>query len=94
MARHRGDQPATAPAGARRVLFIVLADWAEHLVLAYQIWVLDRPRPAARGALGQFFPWLVTSEWLHYGYAPVMIIGPVLLRPGFVGRAPGVWGTR
>jgi hypothetical protein len=73
-------------------LFIVLAHWAEHLVQAYQIWVLDRPRPAARGALGQFFPWLFTSEWLHYGYALVMIIGLVLLRPGFVGRAR-VWWT-
>ena len=73
-------------------LFIVLAHWVEHLVQAYQVWVLDWPRPAARGALGQLFPWLATSEWLHYGYALVMIVGLVLLRPGFVGRAR-VWWT-
>jgi hypothetical protein len=73
-------------------LFIVLAHWAEHLAQAYQVWVLDWPRPAARGALGQFFPWLSTSEWLHYWYALVMIVGLVLLRPGFVGRAR-VWWT-
>jgi hypothetical protein len=72
-------------------LFIVVAHWAEHLAQAYQVWVLDRPRPAARGALGQFFPWLSTSEWLHYWYALVMIIGLVLLRPGFVGRARAWW---
>jgi hypothetical protein len=72
-------------------LFIVVAHWAEHLAQAYQVWVLDRPRPASRGALGQIFPWLATSEWLHYGYALVMIIGLVLLRPGFVGRARAWW---
>jgi hypothetical protein len=70
---------------------IVLAHWAEHLVQAYQVWVLDRPRPAARGVLGQIFPWLVTSEWLHYGYAIVMLVGLFLLRPGFVGRARTWW---
>ena len=72
-------------------MFIVLAHWAEHLVQAYQVWVLDWPRPAARGALGQVFPWLATSEWLHYWYALVMIAALILLRPGFVGRARGWW---
>jgi hypothetical protein len=72
-------------------MFIVLAHWAEHLVQAYQVWVLDWPRPAARGALGQVFPWLAMSEWLHYWYALVMIVGLVLLRPGFVGRARFWW---
>jgi hypothetical protein len=70
---------------------VVLAHWAEHLVQAYQIWALGRPRPAARGVLGQFFPWLVSSEWLHYGYALVMLVGLFLLRPGFVGRARTWW---
>jgi hypothetical protein len=73
-------------------LFIVLAHWAEHLVQAYQIWVMNRPRPAARGVLGQWFPWLVSSEWLHYGYAIVMLGGLFLLLPGFVGQAR-IWWT-
>jgi hypothetical protein len=72
-------------------MVIVLAHWAEHLVQAYQVWVLDRPRPAARGVLGQVFPWLVTSEWLHYWYAIVMLVGMFLLRPGFAGRARAWW---
>jgi hypothetical protein len=72
-------------------MIIVLAHWAEHVAQAYQVWVLDRPRPAARGVLGQIFPWLVTSEWLHYGYAIVMLAGLILLRPGFVGRARTWW---
>ncbi|HEY8113266.1 MAG TPA: hypothetical protein VII16_10425 [Actinomycetes bacterium] len=37
---------------------------------------------------------LFTPEWLHYGYALVMIMGLVLLRPGFVDRALEDWGTR
>jgi hypothetical protein len=72
-------------------LVVVLAHWAEHLVQAYQIWVLGHPRPQARGILGQVFPWLVTSEWLHYGYALVMLAGLFLLRPGFRGRARTWW---
>jgi hypothetical protein len=72
-------------------MVVVLAHWAEHLVQAYQVWVLDLPRPAARGVLGQVFPWLVTSEWLHYAYAIVMLVGLFLLRPGFVGAARTWW---
>ncbi|GAB3516268.1 hypothetical protein GCM10027575_37490 [Phytohabitans suffuscus] len=72
-------------------MFIVVAHWAEHLVQAYQIWVLGRPRPQARGVLGQWFPWLVSSEALHYGYAIVMLAALFLLRPGFAGRARTWW---
>ena len=72
-------------------MFVVLAHWAEHLTQAYQIWVLGWPRPQSRGVLGQYFPWLVSSEWLHYGYAIVMLIGLFLLRPGFAGRARTWW---
>ncbi|MFI9639046.1 hypothetical protein ACIG87_03115 [Micromonospora sp. NPDC051925] len=72
-------------------LIVVLAHWAEHLVQAYQIWVLGMPRPKARGVLGQFYPWLVSSEWLHYGYAIVMLVFLFALRRGFVGRARTWW---
>src|SRR5678810_108631 len=58
-------------------MFVVLAHWAEHLAQAYQIYVLGWARPKAGGFLGLFYPWLVSSELLHYGYAIVMLIGPV-----------------
>jgi hypothetical protein len=74
-------------------MFIVLAHWAEHLTQAFQIWVLDWPRPKAGGVLGVWFPWLVTSEWLHYGYAIVMLVGLIVLRPGFTGRARTWWSV-
>jgi hypothetical protein len=72
-------------------MFITVAHWAEHLTQAYQIWVLGWARPQARGVLGQFYPWLVSSEWMHYAYAIVMLTGLFLLRPGFVGRARIWW---
>ncbi|MFI6498775.1 hypothetical protein [Nonomuraea typhae] len=72
-------------------LIVVLAHWAEHIVQAVQIWVLGWPAPQARGVLGQFFPWLVTSEALHYGYALVMLAALWVLRKGFTGRARGWW---
>lgn len=72
-------------------MVIVLGHWAEHLVQAYQVWVLDWPRPHAGGLLGLAFPALVTSEWLHYWYAVLMLAALVMLRHGFVGRARGWW---
>ncbi|MBL6279656.1 hypothetical protein JMF97_26220 [Micromonospora fiedleri] len=94
-AARRGVIGAINEAHHRAVLglymVIVLAHWAEHLVQAYQIWVLGWARPQARGVLGMPFPWLVSSEWLHYGYAIVMLIGLFALRPGFVGRARTWW---
>ena len=71
--------------------FIVLAHWAEHLTQAYQIYVLGWPRPKAGGFLGLFFPWLVSSEVLHYGYAIVMLVGLWMLRKGFTGTSRTWW---
>lgn len=34
---------------------------------------------------------VITSEWLHYGYALVMLAGLFVLRKGFVGRARTWW---
>jgi hypothetical protein len=75
----------------RIFLIIVLAHWVEHVMQAIQVYALGWPRPQANGALGMVFPWLVTSEWLHYIYAFVMLIGLFVLRPAFVGRARRWW---
>jgi hypothetical protein len=64
---------------------IVLAHWAEHVAQAIQVFVLGWDRPDAGGVLGLLWPWLVKSEWLHYGYAVVMLIGIWL--PAFGGIA-------
>lgn len=71
-------------------LVLVLAHWAEHITQAVQVYVLGWPVPDARGVLGMPFPWLVESEWLHYGYAIGMLLGFALLRHGFTGRS-GTW---
>ena len=71
--------------GLRVFMVIVLAHWVEHLLQAVQIYVLGWPVPGARGALGLFFPSLITSELLHYGYALVMLAGLWMLRQGFTG---------
>ena len=73
-------------------MFIVLAHWAEHLAQAWQVYVLGWPRPKAGGFLGLFYPWLVSSESLHYGYAIVMLIGIWVLRKGFTGTSRVVDG--
>ncbi|MGW0392209.1 hypothetical protein ACWDYJ_15220 [Streptomyces sp. NPDC003042] len=75
----------------RAFLVIVLAHWAEHLAQAAQIYILGWPLPEARGVLGMPFPWLVKSEWMHYGYALLMLVGFLLLRRGFTGRSRTWW---
>jgi len=75
----------------RTFTLIVLAHWAEHLVQAYQVYVLRWPLHHARGVLGQVFPWLVHSEVLHYGYAVIMLASIWALLPGFVGRSRTWW---
>jgi hypothetical protein len=79
--------------GLQVFTLIVLAHWAEHLMQAAQIYVLGWPVPQSRGVLGHFYPWLVTSEALHYGYALVMLFGLWLFRPGFTGRLDQRWWT-
>ncbi|GAB1511502.1 hypothetical protein [Actinophytocola sp. KF-1] len=74
-------------------MVVVLAHWAEHLAQAFQIYVLGWPRPQAGGVLGLFYPWLVKSEWLHYGFAVVMLVGFVTLRHGFTGRSRTWWNA-
>jgi hypothetical protein len=70
---------------------IVVLHWLEHLVQAFQIWALDMKRPEARGVLGQWFPWIIKTEWLHYGFAVVMLAGLAFLLPGFTGRGKAFW---
>jgi hypothetical protein len=77
----------------RLFMVIVLAHWAEHLVQAVQIYALGWPVPEARGLLGLYYPWLISSETLHYGYALVMLAGLWLLRPGFTGVLDRRWWT-
>jgi hypothetical protein len=70
---------------------ITLAHWAEHLVQAFQVYVLGWPLPQARGVLGMPFPWLVKSEFMHYLYAIVMLVALWVLRKGFTGRSYVWW---
>lgn len=84
-------------AGRHRValyafLLIVIAHWVEHITQAVQIYALGWPVPQAKGALGLWLPWLVTSEVMHYGFALVMLVALFALRKGFTGRARTWWG--
>ena len=72
---------------------IVVGHWVEHAMQAYQVYGLKQSRPHAHGAIGMLFPWLVTSEWLHYGYVAGILAGLALLRPGFSGRARVCWNV-
>ena len=72
-------------------MLIVLGHWAEHLAQAVQIYALGWPRPQAGGVIGLWYPWMVGSEVLHYGYAVVMLVGLWMLRKGFTGLSRKWW---
>ena len=72
-------------------MVVVLAHWVEHLVQAYQIFVLHWTRPVSLGAVGLVFPWLVSTEILHSGYALFMLAGLFMLRPAFSGVSRVWW---
>jgi len=77
--------------GLQIFMLVVLAHWAEHLAQAWQIYVMGWPRPRANGVLGLWYPWLIKSELMHYGYALVMLIGIWIFRKGFVGTSRKWW---
>ncbi len=72
-------------------MVIVLGHWAEHLAQAYQLYVLQWPVPQSLGVMGLWFPELMRTEILHYGYAVVMLVVLWALRSGFVGRSYKWW---
>jgi hypothetical protein len=70
---------------------LMLAHWLEHIVQAYQVYVLGYERHDAMGLLGQIYPWLVHSEWMHFGYAAMTYLGLLLLRASFRNSALVWW---
>lgn len=70
---------------------IVLAHWVEHILQAAEVFLLGWSRPDAGGALGLLWPWLTSSESLHYAYALIMLGGLAILRTGFTGSARTWW---
>jgi hypothetical protein len=79
--------------GLQAFMLVVLGHWGEHLFQAYQIYVMNWPRPRANGMLGMLYPGLIKSETLHYGYALVMLIGIWIFRKGFTGVSHTWWMT-
>lgn len=73
--------------------FLMLAHWLEHIFQTFQVYVLHYKRHDACGMLGQAYPWLVRSEWLHFGFAVLTMVGIVLLRYGFYKKALAYWDS-
>lgn len=72
-------------------MVVILAHISEHICQVFQLWVLGWKRPECLGLLGLWQPWLMKSEWLHYGHALFMLVGLALLRPAIVGTARIWW---
>lgn len=72
-------------------MVVVFAHLAEHVVQIIQIHLLGWAVADSRGVLGQWYPWMVESEVLHYAYALVMLAGLWLLRRGFAGQSRMWW---
>src|SRR5690242_12602702 len=71
---------------------LVSAHMFEHIAQAVQVFVLGWPRSQSLGLVGLIWPWLIQSEWLHYGDVTATLVGICLFRPSFTGEA-GRWWT-
>jgi hypothetical protein len=72
-------------------MIVVLAHLSEHLIQGVQLWVLHWPRPQCMGILGLMYPWLMKTEWLHYGHALFMLLGLAVLRPAITSGLALFW---
>jgi hypothetical protein len=72
-------------------MIVVLAHLSEHIIQVIQLWVLHWPRPHCMGILGLKYPWLMKTEWLHYGHALFMLLGLAALRPAITIRQALLW---
>jgi hypothetical protein len=70
---------------------IILLHLSEHIFQAFQFYVLHWSRPQSLGFLGLFYPWLIHSEWLHYGHALFMLVGIAVFMPSMDGKARFWW---
>jgi hypothetical protein len=70
---------------------IVLSHFAEHVTQIIQVYILHWERKQSLGLLGLWQPWLLHSEWLHYGHALFMLIGLYLLSFSVVSKAKWWW---
>ncbi len=70
---------------------IVVIHSLEHVLQAYQVYVLKMVPAEALGLLGFVFPALVKAEVLHFTYAVFQLGGLLLLAPAFVGRGRTWW---
>lgn len=59
----------------RLFLVIVWLHFAEHIAQLFQLYVLGWARINSMGLIGLWQPTLMRSEWLHYLYALIMLIG-------------------
>jgi len=71
--------------------FVMIGHWAEHIAQIWQIHVQGIPPHCAFGMLGKYWPALVTTEWMHFGYAVLTMAGLVFLKYGFSGTARTWW---
>ena len=74
-------------------LALVALHFAEHIAQLAQVYFFGWSPRAAGGLLGEWFPGLASSEWLHTGYNSLQLTGLILLLPGFRGRARFWWAT-
>lgn len=77
--------------GVWAYVILVVFHQLEHIVQAFQVFVLRMPRPQSLGLLGFVFPALVRTEILHFAFAVFTLAGLLLLYPAFRGRARLWW---
>ena len=72
-------------------LLVVYLHLFEHIAQMFQLYLLHWSRPQCLGLLGLLWPWLIHSEYLHYGHALFMLMGIYYLTKYMYNRASLWW---
>lgn len=70
---------------------LVILHFSEHVAQMIQVYILHWDRSRALGILGMYYPYLIKSEFLHYGHALIMVVGLFMLKYSIVGEARKYW---
>jgi hypothetical protein len=57
----------------------------------FELHVLHWTRPQSLGLLGLIWPWVIHSEYLHYGHALFMLVGIYYLNKNMHNRSSYFW---
>lgn len=72
-------------------VFTIIFHLIEHFTQTGQVYICGWDRADAKGLIGITYPRLIESEWFHFLYGVEMLLGLLLFKMSFSGKAASWW---